>query len=185
MHIPNVLTLSPCPPVTSPAKKQITAMFWVMAPRYYSQKTGHPHSEILNKWAKTHLSSPQSNFFQPSITEVSSVHLKNAQIKQSGNGYRMPLPALWHRLSFDHAATVPRSLHWKPVKCYIHFKGLLLVSKVLNAKLESLSNLLLALCSELQAWDHNQWVIGLPHFVWGHKPHSFLLVCVLAATWSV
>lgn len=63
--------------------------------------------------------------------------------------YRMPLQALWHilRLSFDHTAAVPKSLHWKPVKCYIHFKELLLLSKVLNAKLESLSNSLFALCS--------------------------------------
>lgn len=61
-------------------------------------------------------------------------------------------------MSFDHTAAVPKSLHWKRVECYIHFKELLLVSKVLNAKLESLSNLLFALCSKLQAWDHSHWV---------------------------
>lgn len=37
-------------------------------------------------------------FFNPLTKEVSSVLLKNAQIKQIGNWYRMPLPALWHIL---------------------------------------------------------------------------------------
>lgn len=43
----------------------------------------------------------------------------------------MPLPALTCSMSFDRIAAVPRSLHWNPVKCYIHFKELLLFSKVL------------------------------------------------------
>lgn len=59
--------------------------------------------------------------------------------------------ALTQSMPFDHTTAVPRSLHWKLVKCYIHFKELLLVSKVLKAELESLSNLLFASCSQLRA----------------------------------
>lgn len=97
-------------------------------------------------------------FFSLLTMEVSSV-LKNAQIKQIRNWYRMPVPVLWHiPTSFDHSAAVPKSLHWNPLKCYIHFKELLLFSEVLNAKLESLSNLLFALCSQSPMRDHSQWV---------------------------
>lgn len=59
--------------------------------------------------------------------------------------------SLTQSMSFDHTVSVPKPPHWKPGKCYIHFKELLLVSKVLNAKLEPLSNLLFALCSQLHA----------------------------------
>lgn len=65
---------------------------------------------------------------------------------------------LTYSASFDHIAAVPKSLHWRLVKCYIHFKELLLFSKVLNAKLESLSNLLFALCHKQSQADHSEWV---------------------------
>lgn len=91
----------------------------------------------------------------------------------------MPLPALWYSLSlfFDHTAAVPKSPHWKPVKCYIHFKGLLLLSKVRNAKLESLSNSLFALCSVTSGRSQSVSLLVRPLHL-GTPPHSFLLVCI-------
>lgn len=77
-------------------------------------------------------------------------------------------------MSFDHIATVPKSPQWKPMKCYIHFKELLLFSKVLNAKPESLSNLLFALCFQSQAWDHSQWVCWFaPASLRDYSPTAF------------
>lgn len=105
-------------------------------------------SWILNRWAKTHPQSPNGNFFQSSnkggfkCSSQKCPDQTNQKLIQNASA-----SALTYSTSFDHIAAVPKSLHWKPVKCYIHFKELLLFSKVLNAKLESRSNLLFALCS--------------------------------------
>lgn len=64
------------------------------------------------------------------------------------------------------------------MKRYIHFKELSLFSKVLNAKLESLSNLLFALCSRHEDEITVSGFIGWPRFTWGLQPHRFLLVCI-------
>lgn len=93
----------------------------------------------------------------------------------------MPLPALRHILSFDHSAAVPKSPHWKPVKRYIHFKELLLLSKVLNAKLESLSNLLFALCFHHKCQITVSGFIGLPASLRDRIPIAF---CWYASKWQ-
>lgn len=89
---------------------------------------------------------------------------KMPRSKQTQNVQNASARALVHSPSFDHTAAVPRSLHWKPVKGYIHFKELLLFSKVLNATLESLSNLLFALCSRHKYENTVGGFIGWPRF---------------------
>ena len=87
---------------------------------------------------------------------------KNGQIKQTWTLQNASASALAYSPTFDHTAAFPKSPHWKPVKCYIHFKELLLFSKVLNTKLESLSNLLFALCSRHKCEITVSGFIGSP-----------------------
>lgn len=79
--------------------------------------------------------------------------------------------ALTQSTSFDHSAAVRRSLHWNPLKCSIHFKELLLFSKVLNGKLESLSNLLFAPSHQCKITVRG--FIGLPPLHLDSNPIAF------------
>ena len=114
--------------------------------------------------SKDELRQSPNNFFHFSNKEGFKCSSQKMARSNKPEPYRTPRPALALAYSptFDHTAAFPKSPHWKPVKCYIHFKELLLFSKVLNTKLESLSNLLFALCSRHKCEITVSGFIGSP-----------------------